>query len=789
MDSEESLIEDNSVTYAPPPSVQGFLTSESFISLITGPVGSTKTSAGIMKIAYHAKQMAAGKDGIRRSRCVWVRNTNQMLLDTSIPDFLKWFPDGQAGVYEKTKMRFVLRFDDVVCEVLFRGLEDANDVRRLLSLQISFAILDEFREIHSDIYEALQGRLGRYPDKMLVPPRKEWGRDAKGNPIGGCVKDDGSPNKFLWGMTNPPDSDTYWEKLLTDPPANVKAFFQPSGLSPEADWTQFLPEDYYANLAEGKSQDWVDVYIHNKFGKSLSGQPVFRTFDTALHVAKTPLTVLSGPILVGVDAGLSPAAVLGQIDYRSRLVVHDALVSESMGALRFIREKLKPLLATKYPGRAVLIVIDPAAFQRAQTDERTVADMFKNEGFRVVPARSNIISARLASVEQYLTRLVDGAPSIIFDPEGCKPLLAALRGKYRYKVNTKGETDDKPEKNHPWSDVCFVAGTPVLTPSGYVPVETLRPGDEVSCADGADVVTCVGSQTAHKLVRLTLSDGSTLVCTPDHPFAVKNTHLDFVPADALTCKHHLASVEDGVWGSGLSLTRAKYRLCAAARSAAKSLKFLDGRSPKEKERSALQSAVSVNSALGMVLSTTGCGLPELAATTTTGTSTLTKLVSPSTSTSGKSTTDQYLTGTKSTTKTEIQPTTSSATSNCYGGLTTPGCTLPNGSKRGAWTARLRLLLPGKVQKLGTALKKVARGIASTARKSSLTVVQKDYLSEGGVVYNLTTERTSTYYAGPSLVHNCDGLQYLCMHANNGSAFSAPVAARREIKRVSVAGWT
>ena len=69
--------------------------------------------------------------------------------------------------------------------------------------------------------------------------------------------------------------DTFWETLLTDPPENVHVTIQPSGLSPEADWTQFLPDDYYDNLAQGKTEDWIDVYINAQFGKSLSGQPVF----------------------------------------------------------------------------------------------------------------------------------------------------------------------------------------------------------------------------------------------------------------------------------------------------------------------------------------------------------------------------------------------------------------------------------------------------------------------------------------------------------------------------------
>lgn len=440
------------VNFEPPDSVAGFLYSEAFISLIVGPVGSTKTSAGIMKIAYHAARMAPCRDGIRRSRAVWVRNTRQMLVDTSIPDFLKWFPDGVAGTLAKSDMKFTMRFADVECEVLFRGLDDSNDVRRLLSLQASFAILDEFREIHPDIYETLQGRLGRYPDKMLVPPRPEWGADEKGIPIGGCVMDDGKPNKHLWGMTNPPDMDTFWETLLTEPPKNVEAFFQPSGLSPEADWLQHLPNDYYDNLAEGKSQEWVDVYIHAQFGKSLSGEPVFRSFKTETHVAKSALNVLSAPLIIGVDAGLTPTATIAQLDYQSRLIVHDSICGESMGALRFVREMLKPLLANKFPGRPSIIIIDPAAFQRAQTDERTVADIFKAEGFVVKPAKTNTITARLAAVDSFLTRTVDSKPAIVFDKDGCAQLILALRSKYRYKINTKGDREETPEKSHPWSD-------------------------------------------------------------------------------------------------------------------------------------------------------------------------------------------------------------------------------------------------------------------------------------------------------------------------------------------------
>jgi len=422
-------------------SLDDFFYSNKFISLAIGPVGSTKTTAGIMKILHHAALMAPCKDGIRRSRAIWVRNTREQLRDTSIPDFLKWVPDGIMGSFLKTEYKFVLKVGDIECEVLFRGLDDANDVRRLLSLQASFFVFDEFREIHPDIYNAAQGRVGRYPDKMM-------------NGVG-CKADDGTPNMHLWGMTNPPDVDTFWEDLITEPPENVHVTVQPSGLSPEADWTKFLPDDYYANLAHGKTEDWIDVYIHAEFGKSLSGQPVFRSFDRGSHASADELTPMysDAPLIIGVDAGLTPAAVVGTVTHDGRLIVYDALISDGMGALRFVRERLKPLLANKFPGRRTMVIIDPAAFQRVQTDERTVADIYKNEGFVVKPARTNSIAARIAAVEKYLTRVVDGKSSFVADSTHALPLVQALAGKYRYKINTKGARDEKPEKSHPWSDV------------------------------------------------------------------------------------------------------------------------------------------------------------------------------------------------------------------------------------------------------------------------------------------------------------------------------------------------
>ncbi|RMF27837.1 MAG: hypothetical protein D6759_16960, partial [Chloroflexi bacterium] len=407
------------IDYRPPPSLEPFLLSKKFISLVMGPVGGGKTTAGILKIAYHAAQMAPCPDGIRRSRCIWVRQTRDVLRDTSIPDFLKWFPDGEWGFYLKSEYKYVLRFGDVECEVLFRWLEDSTDVRRVLSLQASFAVIDEFREIHPDIYSALQARLGRYPDSShngkgcvedtlatrchhcwSLLPAEEVEQAAQTPSQSLACPSCGKPvpawqyNAHLWGMTNPPDEGTFWAQLLQNPPPNADVVLQPSGLSPEADWLEYLPSGYYETLAQGKFEEWVNVYIHNKFGKGLFGRPVHSLFDPTVHVADNLEPTPSLPLLIGADAGLTPACVIGQIMPNGQLRIYDELTSEGMGALRFVREKLMPLLASRYQGFACRVIIDPAAFQRSQADERSVALIYRQAGFEVEPARTNSISQR-----------------------------------------------------------------------------------------------------------------------------------------------------------------------------------------------------------------------------------------------------------------------------------------------------------------------------------------------------------------------------------------------------------
>src|SRR5690242_17510696 len=147
----------STISYTPPPTIEQFIQDfrpgELFYDWIVGPFGSGKTTGIFFKLIYMASLQAPGPDGIRRSRAVVVRNTGNQLNDTTLSSWFYWFKPGQAGTWEVTKKNFTLRFGDVECEVMFRPLDTPQDIARVLSLEVTFAIIDEFVEIPQAIID------------------------------------------------------------------------------------------------------------------------------------------------------------------------------------------------------------------------------------------------------------------------------------------------------------------------------------------------------------------------------------------------------------------------------------------------------------------------------------------------------------------------------------------------------------------------------------------------------------------------------------------------------------
>jgi len=439
------------LSFKAPPTIARFMASPAFYRGLMGPVGSGKSSACCVEMLARACAQAADAAGLRRSRFAILRNTYRELKDTTLRTWLAWFPEHEFGPFGHSDMVHRLRLPlpdgtTAEAELLFRALDRPQDARRLLSLELTGAWINEARELPLCIVEALGDRVERFP------ARREGGCSWAG-----VIMD-----------TNPPDQDHWWRALAEDTRPDGWAFFrQPGGLverdgvfvpNPEAENLANLPPRFYERRMAGKTPAHVRVYHCAQYGFAQDGMPVYPEFDTGRHVAAKELRPVPGlPLYIGLDFGLTPAAALGQRLADGRWLLLDELVSQDMGMLRFAG-LLKELLAQRYPGLAPEIWGDPAGSARAQTDERTPFDILRASGLSARPAPSNDPLLRREAVAAALGRDIDGRPGLTLSPR-CRTLISGMAGAWRYRrllVSGEARYQDAPEKNR-FSHVCEAA--------------------------------------------------------------------------------------------------------------------------------------------------------------------------------------------------------------------------------------------------------------------------------------------------------------------------------------------
>jgi hypothetical protein len=438
------------------PTVAKFLRATHQNTFIMGPIGSGKSVGCCVKIFLIAMNQAPAKDGVRHTRFTIVRNTRDQLNDTTLKTWQKWFPDGNLGRYKISDRTYIFDFIPadkipVKAEVMFRALDDAADVAKVLSMEVTAAWLNECREIPREIVENLGKRCGRYPDDEMRPddiPKDKW------------------PTFYgLFGDTNAPEQDSYWESVFEHLPVDeddeesileCETFKQPSGDSPEAENVEHLPGGqvkYYAR--EGRSEEWFRTMVQVQYARSIKGKPVYdKSFKPDRHISKVPLKVHAHlPVIIGLDTARKPAAVFQQMTLDGRILTQHETYAFDTGAEIFIARYLRPIINNFYPNHALVFVIDPAGNRQNETDDNTWFKALKKafKGHTVKPAITNDPVTRITATDDVFRTWPEGEPMNIIDP-CCKYLIQGLRGKYRY-VRIKGTDNkfsDKPDKNA-WS--------------------------------------------------------------------------------------------------------------------------------------------------------------------------------------------------------------------------------------------------------------------------------------------------------------------------------------------------
>jgi hypothetical protein len=428
----------NVVSYNAPPTISRFmLDDEHEVRLILGPYGSGKTTGCIMELARRMLEEHPDAKGVRHTRFVIIRNTAQQLRQTILEDIRKWL--SPAMTYKVTDSTLVFEFKHptqgfIKSEWMLIPLDKPEDQQRLLSLNITGGWVSEFREIPIAVVEALLGRCGRFRP-LGVNENKWYG---------------------IIGESNPPDEDSEWyKKLEITRPASWHLYKQPGGMEAHAENLENLRKNYYTSLIESNSPDWVDVHVHAKYGKSLSGQAVWRaSFRPDFHVTYNDVQPIPGrSIMIGQDFGRTPASLISQIDGRGRLVIFRELATVDSGIEQFCVSHLRPEMFAYFPGVSHFMIGDPSGRFKGQTTEESPFDVLKRLGFKVYPASTNDIEPRLRAVEQLFLRQIDGGPAVLICGQGCPQLVQTLKFNYRYKRKKDGQLDESPEKTHPWSDL------------------------------------------------------------------------------------------------------------------------------------------------------------------------------------------------------------------------------------------------------------------------------------------------------------------------------------------------
>jgi hypothetical protein len=346
--------------------------------------------------------------------------------------FFDWIPKSLGSysvLYSKFIMHCMLEDDTVMhAEFLFRALDRPDDVKKLLSLEMTGMWLNEAREIPKAIVDMGIGRLGRYPSARVGGPT--WH---------GLIMD-----------TNPPDSDHWWYKLFEENcPDNHKLFKQPSGVGPDAENIENLPAGYYENMQAGKDKEWINVYVHGRYGFVQDGKPVYPEYKDDIHATDEYIEVPKKALIyVGIDFGLTPAALFAYKTPSDRWIVFDELVSEDMGADNFSR-LLNQKINHEYPDNDFEIYGDPAGDQRSQTDEITPFQILSKNGVNAIPCYTNDFIIRREAVAGPMQRMdFSGNPGLLIGPKAIM-YRKALAGGYKYRrmaVSGKERFQDKPDK-------------------------------------------------------------------------------------------------------------------------------------------------------------------------------------------------------------------------------------------------------------------------------------------------------------------------------------------------------
>jgi hypothetical protein len=448
----------------PGPVAGAFMRNEAEIVGINGPVGSGKTTAAIMKGVRKASEQrpsllhtapgpgTSDRWPVRRVRQCVVRDTYRQLWRSTMPSWFSRFPKdignftGAENAPASHVITFALRDRTLVemqTDFLAIGDNGVEDVLR--GYEPTWFYLNEMDMLAQEVFTYAIGRYGRFP----------------------AMEDGGPTWQGILFDCNAPELDSWiYEDMFLSSPAdlrtrNIALYRQPGGMDPAAENLSNLPggRAYYERQIANAPDWYVQRMVHNRAGYSRSGKPVYAEFNDTLHVAPVDHPgVPALPLIVGLDAGMQPAATFSQRLPSGLWLTLDELVSEPGTGPRRFGQALAQRLQERFPGFTTVIgICDPSALYGAdkKAGEKDWSEIVGAEaGITIRPAPTNDPVSRWEAVRRPLSMLIDGRPAFQLNPR-CRVLRSGFNAAYRFRkiagTTNRFNTDqaEKTAESHP----------------------------------------------------------------------------------------------------------------------------------------------------------------------------------------------------------------------------------------------------------------------------------------------------------------------------------------------------
>lgn len=504
-------------TYETSPIAWAYKADRAFASFIVGPVGSGKSVPSLQRILDLGGEQEPSPDGVRRSRFAVIRNTMPELRSTTAVTYQQIYPaDAFGDIIWRSPATHIIapRNSGLEIEVNLIALDKPQDVKKLLSLELTGAFVNEVREVPRAVVTRLTERVGRFG-----------------------VNERPTTWSGIWGDTNPPDADHWlygWHHK--DTPHGFRFHQQPPGVLevrplrggaevidenfPEyqgvkltsaevliwyrgkvrrvdcpceiiqaADrfwivnpWMENLValsrvdagsnplgvRSYYGRALAGKTLAEIRSYLQGVYTFVTDGRKVVPQYNPTVHGVDALPVLADEPIYIGADIGggtLQPSALFFQKHPRGPILCHREVVCFDMGIKRF-GELVAEAAVKHFPDHVARGLTgtgwgDPAGVKRDEIFERASFDFLRSEfGIRLEPAPSQDPRMRIAAIAGPCERMIDGKPGLLVNKRGCPMLHKGLSGAWHFKrVRASGDERymDTPSKNDE-SHICDGAG-------------------------------------------------------------------------------------------------------------------------------------------------------------------------------------------------------------------------------------------------------------------------------------------------------------------------------------------